>query len=305
MGEERVSNQRFVRGFPARLCLGYLLCGCAYIAASDRVLEMLVQDSERMTTIQSYKGWAFIFITAALLYLVVKSFTVQVARAEARSHAAAKEVERSLQVQRVLVGELDHRVRNNLASLVSLIEIGERDAKDVEHFAQTISGRVRAMATAYSMVADARWRPLAVGKVLGAMTEFAGERRTLQGPEVGIAPDQIVPLILVVHELVRNAREHGALRDGQGTLSVRWETQGEGNQQCVRVFWKERGGEKVVARGLGTGLEMAQGMARSDLRGDLVIRFAPEGLEADLTIGACEVRTDAAASTSAGVGTAG
>lgn len=200
---------------------------------------------------------------------------------------AADEMARLLGLQHILISELDHRVRNNLASLVAIIEVAARGNPDVERFAAKVTGRVRIMAAAYSLLSEAKWQPVQLQQIVAELTAPAEEKRSLDGPPVAIQVDQVVPLMLVLYELFTNAREHGSLKAGSGRLLIRWRTLASPDPPKIVMDWIERDGPAppapaTAARGFG--LAMAAGIASSDLRGGLEFAAEPDGAQITLTI---------------------
>lgn len=263
-------SQRSLRSFPLRLSIGYLIVGSIYIFASDRVLAALVPSPALLTQIQSVKGWAFIGVTGLLLYMIVNRFV----RARDR---ACKALEASLATQRLLLSELDHRVRNNLASLVGIVQVGAHGHMELEPFADAMAGRIRAMSVAYSLLGDFGWTPVPLRNIIMRATADAEERRDLSGGEVLIGVEEVEPLMLVLHELFSNSRRHGALRTSEGRIKIRWDVEpaAASSPRLARIEWNEESPEPVVASMKpGFGITMAQGIARSDLRGGL--EYAPQ-----------------------------
>lgn len=379
---------RSLSRFPAWLAGGYLVVSIVYILFSDRLLSMLVQDVDRITRIQSYKGWAFVSLSALLIFVVSRSYLrslkhaeeslerarldygrliettregVQVLDGEGRTifvndrmcelagvdrerllrsgldgvvapsndegttvgademrlcppsggevwtivtespvttsegertgtlrlftdntarRRALMELSQALRTQRVLMSELDHRVRNNLASLVAIIEVSAAGKPEMERFAGRINDRVRVMASGYTLLSRNQWRPVTLESLVGALT-MGDSRCRVSGPAVFVGMEQVVPLMLVIFELLSNAREHGSLRVDHGTVDVTWrrsETEGE-----VVLDWIERAGPPVrEVRGPGFGLAVAVGIASSELRGGLEWEFAAEGAKLKL-----------------------
>jgi two-component sensor histidine kinase len=355
------------------------------------MLAAVVHDPERLTQIQSYKGWGFVTISALLIFLVTAHFVRSVTRAEAsletarldyrrlvettsegvqvtdrdgatvfvndrlceltdvprdrllahgltdliadpsasirpdgrqvwaivsetpitdpaghrtgtlrvytdntERRLASDELGRSLETQRLLVSELDHRVRNNLASLVAMVELSSGGNPELNRFARTVSGRIRIMAAAYTLLSANRWRPVPLRTIIAEVTAAAEERRDLDGPELAVSMEQVVPLMLVLHELMCNARDHGALRSPAGRIDIRWRATSTAEDRAgVVIDWSEHGGPPIVGTPPnGFGLAVARGIAGSDLRGQLDCTFTPEGVHATLalTLGVTEDR---------------
>jgi two-component sensor histidine kinase len=148
----------------------------------------------------------------------------------------AKERERQL-----LVGEIEHRSKNVLAVVTSLIRQTVKD-KDV---ADTLIGRMCAVADTHGLLDDKRTETASLRALLAAGLErpHGADRVELNGPDSVLSANQTRALRLVIHELATNALKYGALSAPQGKVKVTWQC--EGGQ--VRIDWRELDGPKVAA----------------------------------------------------------
>ena len=125
---------------------------------------------------------------------------------------AEHELRERFELEQLLLQELDHRVRNNLAALLSLVDLTRRSPTDVHSFAERIDGRVRAMGHVHSLLSDSHWTALGLRSLITAIApaEFI-KRITIEGDEVPIGARQVTGLAMVMHELMTNSVKHGAL----------------------------------------------------------------------------------------------
>jgi len=200
------------------------------------------------------------------------------------SDSASDERRRASERQELLIAELNHRVRNILALIRSLVSKTGQSAGDVASYVDALSGRVQALARAHDRITRQNWSsaPLAgvfedeIAAHAGAQGRFAST-----GPNVQLQPQAITTMALVVHELVTNSCKHGAL-SSTGRVAVTTEAvDGEG----VYVRWKESGGPAVVAptrRGFGS--VILERTIPFDLQGTAKLNFLLEGLEAEFFI---------------------
>lgn len=201
--------------------------------------------------------------------------------AQVKLHGALRQGEAALEREKTLRRELDHRVRNNLAGLIGLMSVYQRDGRSVERVAEEVKDKIRAMKEVHDIIVRAGGRSVSlaelVGTLLGAMC--AGEamaKISLSGPEVAVGAQPASALTMILQELATNSFKHGALGAAGGEVSVRWERETEGNSVLLRMTWKETGGggEDAAARTAadgragGMGLKLIEGFARADLRGD-------------------------------------
>jgi PAS domain S-box-containing protein len=205
-----------------------------------------------------------------------KRLMEQLRQSEERYRTAAEANSRLLQ-------ELDHRVRNNLAELVSLIDLTRRDQPDLDAFAAALRERVRAMAQTHTVLAASHWGDVDLRWMIERLLE--GLRLgvahvipiTMEGPQVMLGSRQAHTLSLTVCELFTNSCRHGAHRGPGGQLRVQWELASD-NRVCLR--WTEAGGPPVQAPttpGLGT--KLIRGFVEYDLRGRCTLRFPREGVD--------------------------
>jgi PAS domain S-box-containing protein len=194
--------------------------------------------------------------------------------------------------QRLLLRELEHRVKNNLAGLHGLIN-QYRDAPiSKDKLAEAIGNRLRAMHTVHQLMVndrdllvDMRTLPLQL------LAEFASgdghavqSRFSAEGPPLKVNSRQSTPLAMIYQELLTNAAKYGALSSPTGQVDVTWTPQPPTPDGLpVTLRWRERGGPAVQPpQGDGLGLDLVAGFAEFELGGSAVFRFDPAGFECDL-----------------------
>jgi PAS domain S-box-containing protein len=192
--------------------------------------------------------------------------------------------------QATMMAELDHRVKNNLAAVLSLAEQSARGAASVEAFVSTLIGRIRAMARMHSALAGGRWEGAALRQLVRQSLEAYmlhgdgdGEREgriVARGPEVWIPARAVSPLAMALHELATNAAKYGALRAPIGRVDIAWtvEEGADGSGPRLSLLWTESGGPRVAAPvKAGFGTQLIRGGIAYELRGNVVLEFPPEG----------------------------
>jgi len=185
-----------------------------------------------------------------------------------------------------LVRELDHRVKNSLATVVALADLLMANASSLAEFRLAFGERMQALARTHEALADARWQDIAfdsvVEVVLKAQRAVAPGRVSLSGESVELAPRIITPLALTLSELGTNALKHGALSRTGGEVRVAWRRTGEGRFELV---WSEHGGPPVEAPAVGgTGLELLRGLIEYELGGEVSLAFDPKGVSCRIDI---------------------
>lgn len=199
---------------------------------------------------------------------------------------AEQALQRSNELQQLLLSELDHRVRNNLASLAGLVEISASDGRSARELAASIRSRVQAMSVVHALLSREHWRAVDLRQLVQTLApEAAPAAVRLTGPAVDILPRQATALGMVLQELFANSQKYGALATGDGHLEIDWTVQAARDQgPLLRLQWRERGGPAItrpVREGVGTGL--IQGLMRTELCGEAVLRFPAEGAQHELT----------------------
>jgi PAS domain S-box-containing protein len=190
-----------------------------------------------------------------------------------------------------LVAELDHRVKNVLASVQSLAAQSARRTVSLEAFLKTFFGRLEAMAAAHTLLTATRWRGAEIGHVAAAdLGGLAQGQARWEGPDIVLSPRATHALTLALHELGANAVKYGALSTETGRIDVTWRAAPGGGFELV---WTERNGPIVTPpsrRGFGsTLLERVTGR---ELGGTARLDFRPEGLRAVLSAGVDALAVD-------------
>jgi PAS domain S-box-containing protein len=176
-----------------------------------------------------------------------------------------------------LVAELDHRVKNVLASVQSMAAQSARRTVSLDAFLKTFGGRLEAMAAAHTLLTTARWRGADIGHIAAAeLGGLALGQARWEGPEIVLNPRATNALTLALHELGSNAIKYGALSTETGRVDVRWTTESDGG---FTLTWTELNGPCVTAPGRrGFGHTLLEQVTGRELGGPVVIDFQPGGL---------------------------
>ncbi len=196
------------------------------------------------------------------------------------------ESKRSEHSQRLLLSELDHRVKNILAVVQSIAQQTLGRGNRLPDEGRRLIGRISALAESHRLLARSSWRGASFCELIeGAVAPHRHEnpgRITAEGPDLQINPRAAQTLVLALHELVTNAAKYGALSTPDGVLRVVWDVTGSGEARLLRLLWLERGGPRIdpapERRGFGSRL-LEQTLA-FELEGRATLDFAPEGLRA-------------------------
>lgn len=159
-------------------------------------------------------------------------------------------------VRSLLVGELNHRIKNTLANVQAITRQTMRSARDMKDFGNRFSGRLQALARAHSILSDVTWSSASLDELLDDQIKAGTldqESLRRNGPRIGLSPENTLRLALVLHELGTNAAKYGALSVPNGRVHLDWWV-----EAAELVFvWRESGGPAVAeapSRGFGSNL---------------------------------------------------
>jgi len=202
------------------------------------------------------------------------------------------EKKRSEELQRLLVNELNHRVKNTLAIVQSIATQTLRRTESPAEFAASFSGRLQALAKAHTLFARHAWQSADLAEIVhDQLLDHESESRiSRNGPSIALDPQVALSIALILHELGTNARKYGALSVPGGKLSVDWKLQ----QGEVKLHWRERQGPMVnvpLRKGFGTTLIEKSLKAHN---GSAKLHYEPDGL-------ICEIRVPVPENTQTGL----
>ena len=176
-----------------------------------------------------------------------------------------------------LVAELNHRVKNVLASVQSLAAQSARRTVSLDAFLKTFGGRLEAMAAAHTLLTTTRWRGADIGHIAAAeLGGLALGQARWEGPEIVLNPRATNALTLALHELGSNAIKFGALSTESGRVDVRWKAETDGG---FTLIWTESNGPCVTKPAhKGFGHTLLRQVTARELGGPVHIEFQPGGL---------------------------
>jgi two-component sensor histidine kinase/integral membrane sensor domain MASE1 len=201
--------------------------------------------------------------------------------------AAQREIaerRRAEEHQRLLMNELNHRVKNTLATVQSMGSQTLRTGRSLPEAREAFVTRLIALSSAHDLLTAEHWESADLEDVvrlaIKPFEETPGVRFEVAGPGVRLPAPHALGLAMALHELGSNAAKYGALSGDGGRIRVAWQLEPEAT---VRFVWQEREGPPVappVRRGFGSRL-IQEGLAR-ELRGDVRMDYLPEGLRCEL-----------------------
>jgi two-component sensor histidine kinase len=201
----------------------------------------------------------------------------------------ASRIARAEAHRELLINELNHRVKNTLATVQSIaartfrLSSGDADAK------RAFESRLIALSGAYDALSEDKWQSASlrdmVRRVLEPYTLEASGRLRLSGPDLRLRPRTALTLALVLHELAINAAKYGALATVEGRIAIDWTLSGEGDARQLRLVWRETGGPPVQPpERKGFGSVLIERSIKQELDGTAELLFGPSGLICTLQV---------------------
>lgn len=195
----------------------------------------------------------------------------------ARAGVEAEQRETADKLQKLIVEELHHRIKNTLATVSAIASQSLRTATDLEHGQQAIEGRLSALGRAHDLLLQAQWSSASLAHIVQGATEpydSQGEGRiSIQGADLRIVSGAVIALAMTLNELCTNTTKFGALSAPFGRIEIAWTIENE----RLRLIWTEKDGPPVQAptrRSFGTRLIETLG---KQLSGEVHLAYAPTG----------------------------
>ncbi|KQY70257.1 chemotaxis protein CheR [Ensifer sp. Root142] len=178
--------------------------------------------------------------------------------------------------QKVLISELNHRVKNMLAVTISIAAQTMESSSSPEAFYTAYVGRLKAMSRAYALLSRDNWKDVSILELVSQeLSPFGGDRVTLDGRDIKLDPQRGLALGMVIHELATNAAKYGALTSSDGRVLVHWKA----DDNLLTLKWMERRGPSITAPPKdGFGMKLLRGEIGYRLGGEVETKFEPEGL---------------------------
>lgn len=281
--DESVSPDNLLAEVPPDVTTGVTMTQQVRIAQRDMILEVESSLDASLSTL-SMITLLFGLLVATLLMVVARLLTHQALE----DRAALDWFEEQNSIRNSLTRELNHRVKNTLANVLSIVALTRRRADSLDSFAESLDGRIRALSATHDLLTKSEWGTTPIRDVVQAeLAPYAGSNETIleiSGDEVELAPNDALSLGLAIHELATNAAKYGALSSLGGKVSLVWSLVGPDK---VRLEWTESGGPPVAteerrARGFGT--ELIEKIVAHELRHPVTLEFRPDGVRCEIHI---------------------
>jgi two-component sensor histidine kinase len=191
----------------------------------------------------------------------------------------AKEREAGDKLQKLILEELHHRIKNTLATVSAIASQSLRTATSIEHGQQAIESRLQALGRAHDLLLQARWSSASLTHIVQGATEpydSKGKGKfSIKGPDLKITSGAVIALAMTLNELCTNTTKFGALSVPSGRIEIAWSI--DENNERLHLTWTEKDGPAVhppTRRSFGTRLMETLG---KQLNGDVELAYAPEG----------------------------
>jgi two-component sensor histidine kinase len=223
-------------------------------------------------------------------FLAAENISLRLLLAQAKINASdllaqvgidAKEREAADKLQKLILEELHHRIKNTLATVSAIASQSLRNAPSTEVGQQAIEARLLALGRAHDLLLQERWISADLGAIARSATEPfeqpGAPRFTFAGPDVQIASGAVIAIAMTFNELCTNTIKFGALSVPAGHVDIKWTFDGAATAQRLHLIWTEKQGPVVqppAKRSFGTRLIETLGR---QLKGNVHLTYAPGG----------------------------
>ena len=184
--------------------------------------------------------------------------------------------------QKLLVAELDHRVKNVLATVAAVATDTSEDSSSKVDFVNALNHRIRSMAAAHALLSKSQWHDVSLADLVHQeLAPYATARNTvIEGPDIRLSGTATQTIAMVLHELATNAAKYGSFSVPEGRVSVSWELESNGKVPTrLTLQWREDGGPAVTTPAQpGYGTNLIRELVPYELEGTVDMEFKPDGL---------------------------
>ena len=256
-----------------------------HLAEEPKILEQIKRGEriDHYETIRRRKDGTLLHISLSVSPVRDLAGRIVGASKIARDFTAWKRAEEQ---QALLVNELNHRVKNTLATVQSLAMQTFRNTEGNEYARNTFAARLAALSDAHDVLTSSSWMSASMREVVTRATRAfrSVDRLHVSGPDARIAPKQALALSMALHELLTNAAKYGALSNETGHVGIDWKTRANGRDSAIEVTWTETGGPPVAeptAKGFGS--RMIERHLANELGGEVSLEYRKEGVVCRMT----------------------
>lgn len=191
-------------------------------------------------------------------------------------HRVGADLQSVLRQQQILIDEINHRVKNTLATVQAIVRLSFSSETDIQRYAKSLEERLLSLSAAYNLLTENNWEGAELGKLTGQIVApYAGDRVSATGPKVLLKPKTALALAAVVQELSTNAAKYGALSTDTGKVDIVWRATSQG----VEFDWRESNGptvHKPTRRGFGS--QLIEDLFSAEVESKIELRYEPAGV---------------------------
>lgn len=220
------------------------------------------------------------------LRLLLEQASIDAKTLLAQAGIDAEQREAADKLQKLILGELHHRIKNTLATVSAIASQSLRAATSIEHAQKAIEGRLVALGRAHDLLMQVSWANASLTHTLSGATEpydSRGARRFhFNGPDIRITSGAVIALAMTLNELCTNTTKFGALSIPTGRVEIAWTV--DADRRRLRLSWTERGGPTVeppTRRSFGTRMMESLGQ---QLSGQVRLTYQPSGFVYSLDV---------------------
>ncbi len=182
-------------------------------------------------------------------------------------------------LQKILLGEMNHRVKNILATVQAVARQTFAGETDMQAASDAFEARLLSLANAHDLLSRETWDGAELSTVISrALAPYRRENFEIAGPPLALAPKVVLAMSIALHELVTNAVKYGALTEPDGRVTITWDVEPGDPQRCI-LRWHEQGGPPVLPPSRkGFGSRLIEGVLASELNGSVQTSYKPSGL---------------------------
>jgi two-component sensor histidine kinase len=247
----------------------------------DPTIPLVAAAPARATPVETTLRPTQEFLTAEndSLRLLLEQAVIDAKVLLAQAGIDAKEREAADKLQKLILGELHHRIKNTLATVSAIASQSLRTATSMEHAQHAIEGRMIALGRAHDLLMQVSWANASLALTIRAATEpYDSEgagRFSIQGPDIRISSGAVIALAMTLNELCTNTTKFGALSVPAGRIEIAWTI--DDATQRLRLTWTEKGGPEVhppTRRSFGTRM---MGSLGQQLNGEVQLAYQSAG----------------------------
>ena len=188
---------------------------------------------------------------------------------------------------KLLMRELDHRVKNVLARIPVIAMCTREGSGSMDELVKALEGRIRSMASAHELLSLAQWHGVALGDIVRReLAPYATDgNTTVEGANIVLSAEASQAMAMVLHELVTNAAKYGALSIAGGRVLVRWHHEQDTQYNRLLIDWEEVGGPQVeTPKHFGYGTRVVRDLIPYEIGGSVDLVFAADGVRCKIGI---------------------